>query len=366
MPEKGKIDGRQAVYLNITMILATAILVIPAITAQHAKQDAWLSSLLAVTLVLPIAWLTVKLSSFFPGKTLIEIFEEILGRWPGKFLGLVYLFWLVHICSYMFREYGDFLEGIFFPQTPLIVFLIITAVIACYTIKQGLEVLARVNQLFLPLVISSLILIVLLATPEMNFNRLLPLLEAEPVNLLKGSLVPLAWFGEITTFAMIIPFLNKPGEAHRIAFISILVVGLIFTFVVMSGVAAFGPGVADMTYPILNVTRVINIANFLERLEPLTIIVWVTGGFVKITFFYYVIVLGFAQWLKLSDYRPLAMPVGVILVSLSIIIGDNLVEIVHFLSSVWPFYSIFTFGAGILLFLLIIAILLKRGGKGYS
>nr|WP_238480919.1 endospore germination permease [Desulforadius tongensis] len=361
--EKGKIDSRQAVFLNITMIIATALLVVPAMTTAHANQDAWLSSVLAALLVLPIAWITVKLSSLFPGKTIIEYLEEILGRWPAKVIGFLYLFWFVHICSLMIREYGDFIVTAFMPETPLIVFHIVVVTIGAYTIKQGLEVLARTNQIFLPLILFSLVMIMSLATPEKDLNRLLPVLEASCVDIFKGSLAPLAWFGEISTFTMIIPFLKKPTEAWRIAFISILLVGFIFTLLVIGIVTTFGPSVAAMTYPVLNETRVINIAKVIERMDPVIMSVWVMGGFVKITFFYYVIVLGSAQWLKLSEYRPLTMPVGIILLALSMAIADNLLESIHFLANVWVFYAISTFELGIPLVLLIIAVIRGRGGN---
>lgn len=359
-----QINVRQALFLNITMILATAILVVPAISASHAKQDAWLSVLLATIIGLPIAWVTVKLSSLFPGKTLVEYPEEILGRWLGKAIGLLYIFWFMHICSLMIREYGDFMVDAFMPETPLIVFNTVVVAMAVYTIKQGLEVLARVNEIFLPLILFSIVMIFILATPEMDINRLLPVLESDFREIFKGSLAPLAWFGEISTFAMIIPFLNKPGEARQVAYSSVLTVGLFFTFIVIGGVATFGPGVAAMTYPILNVIRVINIANIIERLEPVIMAVWVMGGFVKITVFYYVIVMGSARWLKLKDHTPILIPIGVILLALSILVADNLLELYRFLAEIWPIYGLTSFELGIPLVLLLVALIRGQGGDG--
>lgn len=361
MLEGGKIDSRQAIFLNVTMIYATAILVIPAMVAGHAKLDGWISSILAALLGLPIAWLTVKLSSLFPGKTLIEYLEDILGRWLGKILGFLYLFWFFHICAMMIREYGDFLTAAFMQETPLIVFNIVVTVLAAYTIKQGLEVLVRVNLIFLPLILFSIIVIFLLAIPQIDLNRLLPILESKPADILKGSMAPLAWFGEISTFAMLIPYLNRPGDAWKIASRSILIVGVFVTFTVVGSLATFGYITASLAYPVLNEIRVINIANIIERLEPIIMAIWVTGGFVKITAFYYVIVLGSAQWLKLRSLRPLIIPIGVVLVSLSIAVAKNPLELSHFLGNVWPFYGLFFFEAGLLMFLLLIALARKRG-----
>lgn len=362
MLEDGKIDGRQVTYLNVTYIIATALLGVPTITARFAGQDAWICSLLATLIGLAIAWLTAKIGSLFPGKTLIQYLEEIVGRWPGKLLGLLYLFFFIHICSVMIREFADFLVEAFLPETPLIVFGIVVIALAAYTIKQGLEVLARVNQVFLPLILLSVVSIILLAAPEMDFKRLLPVFDSSIVDIFKGSLAPGAWCGEIIALAMLIPFLNKPGEAGKTAFISILVTGLIFIIITTGSLATFGPLISSMTYPFFNISRIINIAKVIDRVDPLVMAIWITGGFVKITFFYYVSVLGSAQWLKLKSYRPLVFPIGVILVSLSIAVGDNTLEIFHFIAHVFPFYGLL-FEAGIPLVLLIIALFRKQGGN---
>ncbi len=47
MIEKGKISAAQMAMMMYPTIIATAILLVPAITARHANQDMWLSPLWA-------------------------------------------------------------------------------------------------------------------------------------------------------------------------------------------------------------------------------------------------------------------------------------------------------------------------------
>jgi len=53
----------------LSVVLPTAILIVPAITVTKARQDAWLS---------------VSLSLRFPGQTLCEYAEDILDNVLGK------------------------------------------------------------------------------------------------------------------------------------------------------------------------------------------------------------------------------------------------------------------------------------------
>lgn len=49
-------------------------------------------------------------------------------------------------------------------------------------------------------------------------------------------------------------------------------------------------------------------------------VMWVAGIFVKVTVLYHAGVLGLAQWLGLSDYRPLILPMGALLTAGSVLL----------------------------------------------
>ena len=355
-----RISSKQAIYINITLVIATGWLSAPAFIAEQSKQDAWISLIVAIFLSLPVAWATSKLSSLYPGQTLIEYLVEILGLWPGKILAFLYLLWFIHITSIMHREYSEFLTDVFMPETPLVVFPIVTTIIIAYTVKKGLEVIARTVEIFFPWIILSVILIFLLLIPDMDINRLLPVYDSDAICIFKGSLVPTAWMTEIFTFAMIIPFLTKPQQSLKVTFLSIIFVGLNFLFNVIGSLLVFGPFLSTITYPVLNAGRLINIANFLQRPDPIIMAIWVAGGLMKIAVFYFVIVYGLAQWLGLKDYRPLVLPIGVILIALSIIIANSTIELSFFLAYIWPFYSLLLFQFAIPVILLMIAFAKKK------
>ncbi|WP_027366145.1 GerAB/ArcD/ProY family transporter [Desulfotruncus alcoholivorax] len=355
-----KISNKQAIYININMVIATGWLSAPAIIAEKAKQDAWISLLTAILLSIPIAWITSRLSSLYPGKTLIEYLEDILGLWPGKILAFFYLLWFIHITSIMFREYSEFLTDVFMPETPLVVFPVVATLVIAYAVTKGLEVLARTLEVFFPWIILSILVLFLLLIPEMDINRLLPVFETNAVDIFKGSLVPMGWMTEIFTFAMFIPFLNKPQQSLKVTIASTILVGLNFLLHVAGSLLVFGASISSMMYPVLNAARLISVSKFIQRPEPIIMAIWIAGGLIKIAVFYFVIVFGMAQWLRLKDYRPLVLPVGVILIALSVIVANNTIDISIFLAHVWPFYSLLLFQFGIPVMLLMIALIKRK------
>ncbi|MCR4442675.1 MAG: endospore germination permease [Peptococcaceae bacterium] len=364
MWEQAKIDGKQAVMLMLSMVLPTAILTVPSLTVRLAKQDAWLSIAVAVLAGLLIARLAVSLSLLFPGKTLLEYSEEILGKAAGKVVGLLYIWWFLHMGAVVIREFGVFLVTAIMPETPIIVFHIVVAAVAAYAVRSGLEVLSRFNQLFIPLT-GFLAVAFVLSVKDMQMVRLLPVFDTGLLPVLKGAAVPASWMGEIVVFTMFIPSLKNPGEAHRLAALSVLLIGFFLTLSILEALLIFGPEItAAWLFPTFNAVRVVSIAGFLERLESVITVVWVAGGFIKVGVFYYAAVLGSAQWAGLKDYRPLVIPVGVVLVSLSILLHENVADMFAFLALTWPPYALLVFEGGIPLLLLAAALAGGKGRKG--
>ncbi|OPX87888.1 MAG: Spore germination protein YndE [Pelotomaculum sp. PtaB.Bin013] len=363
MLERGKIEGKQAIFLMVSMVIATASIFITSSVARLAKQDSWISMLLAILLGLLIAWLAVNLSLRFPGKTIFQYPEAILGRWPGKVVALLYIWFYIHINGEIIREYGTFLVSAFMPETPMIVFMILIVGIAAYAVRNGLEVFTRANQMILPIIIISIIILVILATPEMNLKRLLPVYAdngAAPI--IKGAVTPTLRIGEIVTIAVIIPYLNKAREAYQVATTATIITGFVLFVPVVADLSTFGPAVtAGWFFPALNGVTMIHLANFLDRLEPIIMIIWVSGALIKISVYYWAAVLGSAQWLELKDYKPLVLPVGVILLALSIMAHDSVMDLFVY-TSTFVNLVLAIFEAVIPLLLLLVAVLRGQGG----
>ncbi len=364
MLEAGKIDSKQAIFLMVSMVIGTALVFISSSTARLARQDSWISILLAILAGLMIAWLVVNLNLRFPGKTLFQYPEVILGRWPGKLVALLYIWFYIHVSAEIIREYGVFLVSAFMPETPMIVFEILIVAVAAYAVRNGLEVFTRVNQVILPVIIISVIILVVLAAREMDFKRLLPVyIDNGAVPIIKGAVTPALRMGEIVTMAVLIPYLKHTKKAYRIASTATMITGFLLLTAIAADLTIFGPEVTTgWFFPELNMVRMIHLANFLERMEALIMVTWVAGVLIKISVYYWAIALGSAQLLDLKDYRPLVLPVGVILLALSIMIHDSVMDLFVYTGTFVNFVLII-FEAVIPLFLLVVAVIRGQGRK---
>ncbi|MGB9866355.1 MAG: GerAB/ArcD/ProY family transporter [Bacillota bacterium] len=361
-PNQGNISVGQGILLMASLVLPTAIMVMPSITIQYARQDAWVSVLLATVFALLNSLVAVAFIQLFGGMSLFQATGQLLGFLPSKLLGALYLWWLLHTNALIIDEFAAFLCIAIMPDTPFLAFFILAIAVSAYAVWHGLEVLSRFNQLFLPFVLAILVGVFVLLAKEMRLQRILPLLDSSPFDVLRGAAGPLSWMGEIPCLLLLTPHMVKPKQIRLVALGSVLTVCAFMFLVVLLNLLVLGAGPSSLfIFSTYNAIRVVSIANFLERTESVVISMWMLSGFVKIGLFYYAAALGSAHLLGLKDYRPLVAPIGLVLLGLAMLCR-NIVDLMDFIKRVWPPYAL-VFEAVVPLLLLTVALLKGRGGN---
>ncbi|WP_458413445.1 GerAB/ArcD/ProY family transporter [Schinkia sp. CFF1] len=359
MIEKGKISALQMAMVMNPTILATGILLVPAITVKHAKQDLWLSPIWASFIGFLVLYTSYQLHKLYPKKTIIEFSSDIIGRLPSKIISFFYILFFLHINGIVIREYAEFVTGTFLSQTPIYVVMGSMLLICSFAVYGGLEVIGRVSEIILPVVTLLYILIIIMLLKDLDVKQIFPVMEDGIAPSFLGSVVPQSWFSEFFLLSFMLPFLNDQKGAVKWGLVAICSVSFVLVSVNLVIYMLFGELTGTFTYPVMVAVRYISIADFLEHLEAIVMAIWVSGTFIKITIFYYVNVLCTAQWLKLTDFRPIVFPMGFILAIIAVWSSPNLQELSIFLSTSAPFYFLF-FQVGVPLLLLCIALMRKK------
>ncbi len=363
MLEDGRISNRQAVLLIVSTILPTSIMLLPAIIYQEAAQDSWISVILVTAFGMAAGTVIAGLGMWFPDKTIVQYAELVAGRVLGKAIGLLYIAFFIYINTFIIRQFGELLVTMFMPETPLLVFLIGLLIASAYAVRCGLEVLARANEIALPVVLGLMLLVAPLIFPEMKLQYLTPVLEKGIMPVLKGAYPPALFFAETVVMLMFIPYVNRPQKVKGTIFKAIVIVGIFQLLTMFATTTVFGPRTARIQFPVLILARQISIAEFIERAEPFVMLIWVLGGFVKVGVFYYCTVLATAQWLNLKEYKALVLPTGVLLTTLSVVLWGNVMELSHQITKLLPPVFI-PIEVGLPLLLLVVARLRRLGGGG--
>lgn len=318
--EKGKISRHQTVLLVTNAILASMVLYIPSLLAQIAGQDAWVSVFLAGVAGVLYGSLVVYLGRRFPDKNLVEYSIELMGPWAGRAVGMIFGLFFLYMNGVVIREFGELLVSLVMPETPLIVFIGLIVALAAYGVYLGLEVFARVNELLFPVAFFIVMAYILMAVPEMEFYHLKPVLVHPLPALLHSSAILFSFYVEGSALLMFYPSLRRPEEGKPISYQVGIFLAIAMLVDLIGVIALFGPDeTARLIFPTFELAKIVHIGGFIDHIESLFIGIWVTMGGLKVMVFYYVSALAFAESWGLRDYRPIVLPLGIILAALAVL-----------------------------------------------
>ncbi len=342
MQSKVQISKWQFAMMTLGFLIGTSTLVTSGTVADH---DGWMSQIIAGGLGILASSIWLKLGNQYPGKLPGEYFKIIVGPYIGTLVTLLYIWFCFHLGTLVITNVKYAYLSTVFVETPGVVFVISMVSLTGYAIYIGLEGFARSTEIITPSVVFFLMLITLFTflTPGLiRYDSLLPMFEKGWIPVFKGAFSVFAFpFGETIVLLSILPFVSQQQRCSKYLFTVIAVTSGLLALVAIRNITVLGvSGVKQAVFPSLLSVQLIDIGNFIQRLDSAILFVWTFGSFIKITVCMYAVVLNLGSLFKLPDPSVLVFPIGSFTVSFSKIIFKNIVEMLDFAEFVWPFYTL--------------------------
>lgn len=295
-----------------------------------------------------------------PGKSLVDIGFALTGKPVTWLVGVIYVWFFVHVAAVSLRDFGElFLHGVM-PQTPLLVFQVTIAALVALAVKNGIEVLARTAEVVFLIIPIAIMIILLGNIPNMRFNQLLPLLSDGAAPVARGVLTHWPWFGEIVVWTLLFPFFQQNKQCRRALNLSVPIAGLTLLGVTVSVLAVFTPYRAPaMRYPLFQLAAFVVGGEF-RGMESFFLFLWIFINFVKLSLFTLATAVLLKDLLGLQDYRSLVLPLVTLEVPLSLILFDNYFQLLTFMHPGLLAPYELPLELGIPLLLLLISLVRKR------
>lgn len=360
--EEAKINASQLFVLIVLFEMGSAILFG---LGSSAKQDAWITILLGLAFGLLLFLIYYRLYVFYPDLPLTSYLQEILGKWLGRMIGVVYSIYFMYIATRVMRDFGDLLTSTIYTNTPLFVVNTLMILTITYAIHKGIEVIARVGQLYFAVIyfLAIIGMLLIVFSGLIHLENLRPFLENgwKPIFMTTFRETITFPFGEMIVFTMLLPFLNEKKKAKLVCIGGMILAGINITLTTIINIASLGvDSFTQSTFPLLSTISKIQIAEFIERLDVFFMLYLVIGGFFKVTIFYYAAVMGAADIFQFKNQRKLVFPIGFIILIASLTIASNFSE--HLLEGLKfvPYYIQWPIQIIIPSILLIIAFIKKK------
>lgn len=350
-----KISPFQLAVLIIGFLFGSSAIMNP---SAAAKQDAWLAYIIGWAGGLILMSIYVAIARLNPDKTLVGILKSTFGKYLGSLLAVFYIWYFIHLAALVARNYGSFMGIFVYVQTPRVFIIGVFLIVVAYGVRKGLEVIARANEILVPFVPIIVFVIFFSSYSVYEISNFFPVLEngIKPV-LSSGFSVLTFPFGEAVVFLMIFPFLNKQEKLLKVSYISVFIIGLILLNITVRDLMILGPDMfSRVTFPPGVSARLIPPID----LDPLINVNLLIGGGVKMAICIFAAVFGISQLFDLEDYKLFVLPIIAIVVSLSMWLYDNVLQMLTWAEEIYPYY-VAPFQIIIPVIILIISYLKRQG-----
>lgn len=363
MPEKGIINTKQFVWLLFIIITTFAVMQLPGMLIMQAGRDAWLSVLggwfLDIMLALVYAYMGIR----FPGENFVQYSITILGKYLGRMVGILFPLFFLLVCTIVLRGLSQLVNTVFLPRTPFAVILISSYLVSALIGRKGIEVIARMTEILGPLFFISIVTLSCLVLPSFHIARLKPQFDEGVAPFLAGTPLALTSLGVCIIMGMYIPLCNRPENGFLAKFSACGLGALVVGLVTALSVGTFGiEDAQNMSSPALQLARMINFSNYLERVDMVWLLILVGSTIVASSSLLWAFGEGLAQIVGLKTYQPLIYPGALISLVLSIVSFPSSLQQTNFYHYIFPIVAAFV-ETGLELFLFAAALILHKRGK---
>ncbi|HEX2927475.1 MAG TPA: endospore germination permease [Ruminiclostridium sp.] len=355
--ENGEISNSQLMRLVLSF-LQSMILTINFAYAI-TKHDTWIAVLAAFAIAVLIALVYTGIAKKFPGQNLVQINDIVFGRYLGKLISALYIWYFFQLIIHYMYFFNSFWITFIMPETPRAAFLVMFTFVCAMAVRKGLEVITRLTFSFITIVTISLLTVTVLLIRDMKLINLLPVFEISIKDFIQGVHIILAIpLCDIVVFLMILPYTADKQKIIKPVLVGLSLSVVQLMIVVLRDTAVLGPRLLVVSSASYAAIRQIDVANVLTRLDILVAVTLLITVFMKISIFYYVTVLSTAQILKLNSYKPLVIPIGAIAAAIAANLYPSDMEQVYAGTYVWPFNAFI--GEFLLPIMTIIIIAIRR------
>ena len=340
MLEQVRISGRQIYFIAFCLIISSSVLSGRTII-KEAKQDAWLVILIGLGVNALYSVVLYRLGLRYPQQTLFQYSEKILGKLPGKFVGFIFVLFFLAMGAILLRTTLDSLTTALMPETPPVALGIIFLLVSTYAVYAGLEVLARISEIIAPMVFISLLSIILFNLKWIDLDKLKPILQLSPMEVIEFSLLPSGLFGLSIAFGGLMAYHNDPQKALRSQLGGVITGVILIMLLLMAYISIYGPSTGPKhIFVIYRLAQTVKVGDFFERLEAVEVFLWIAGNFVTVSIFYYLSALGLGQLLRLNQYQSITPFIGITMMVTSQIIFHSIADRFVFTMKIFPYLAL--------------------------
>jgi len=313
----GKQEG---IFMIVNAMSIQLFLGLPRRMCEAGGPAGWMIPLYTSLITLVLFFLVSKLYSPFESKDILDIAHFAGGSILRVVVGIIFIIEYIFALSILLRIFGEDIKIFALNQSPLsfvIIFFIIVMVIASYV---GIEGILRLNIIILPVVAFALLLVLFGNINYMEISNLFPIFGTGPYEIFVKELSRISIYSALSGVYFIAPFIGKHKDFKKVGYWSLIIICLLFTLGTMLYILVVPyPTSTEYFIPFLHLARYVSYGRFFQRIESVFILMWTLSAFSYLSGGLFLLLYMIKKTFRLEYYRPLAIPIAIILYSICFI-----------------------------------------------
>lgn len=237
----------QVTYLLLSYVIGTGFLKLPNTLVKIAKQDAWISVIIALIYPIYVVLLSSYIIKKHPKENILCLNKKYFGNMLGSILNFIFMTEFLLITAAIISDF------IFLARTYVVPFLtplkiiIITITLAAYTASMGLKVLGKTSELIIYIFIPVMLLSIT-ALKYGNIINLQPVFHSGLRNVLEGAKTTAYSYFGWESLLLFYPYVKDIKSIKKSALKAVAICGLTYVWTVFITIFYLGVNIVPKNY----------------------------------------------------------------------------------------------------------------------
>lgn len=267
----------QAFYMFFiipTVQLGVGIMGAPRYIFIHAKQDSWLSILIAGIVMIVVISVMLLILKQYDNSDILGIQVDVFGKWLGSLLGILYIAYFFAANTIILMNYIEVIQVFLYPTLPSYAIGFLMLFLIVYALNGGMRTIVGMALLFFLL---TQVLSFLLYKPiaQMDWYHFLPMFQSSPVDVLKGAKATTFTVLGLEILFFLYPFVGDKERLKRPLYLGICFTTFIVLLLTCIAIGYYGlENLPNLEWSVLTLYKSVSFS-FIDRLDYIVIIMWI-------------------------------------------------------------------------------------------
>ncbi len=276
-----KIGTWEAVATLGCISLIPILLTIPTYAVESFGTATFLHNIYTAILTLIILSIIFALYKNFSNMDIVDIAKYVGGKPLQVICGLIVILYLAITCILTFSEFTQNLQNVLFPDAPQEYISILFGIGILISVYLGARGIFRTGSIITPMIVIGFLLMFIILRSDVDITNFFPIFGNGISTFFSQGFSRIGRFEGIFFLLLIIPYVKNYKKVGYISFFmtAFLILSIIFLLV---GIIPY-PSIVENYFPVFELTRLISLSRFIQRVESIFILLWILATFVYLS-----------------------------------------------------------------------------------